>query len=122
MALARNLTLLHSPYLPPDCRAIAHHWGVSEFTVRDWRYAVPSPLDGTNVSPRSKPEGRCKLLGRYSSLQAEPGDTLHCDRLGDVVVGGMTNSPIPWPFHRAQRWQKTIVGSDGRLGESNSGW
>jgi hypothetical protein len=97
---------------------IARHWGVSEFTVRDWRYAVPSPLDGRNVSPRSKPEVRCKLVGRYSSFAAVPGDTIHCERCGSVVVAGMSDAPIPWPYHRTQKWQKPSLVLTGDLAEA----
>jgi hypothetical protein len=89
--------------------ALAHHWGVEPPTIHAWRLSVPSPLDGREITVRSKSEARCRLVERYSSLDAKPGDTLRCARKGDVVVAGMTDAPVPWPFFRTPTGRTSLV-------------
>jgi hypothetical protein len=89
--------------------ALAHHWGVEPSTVNAWRLSVPSPLEGREISVRSKSAARCRLVGQYSSLEAKPGDTLRCARKGDVVVAGMTDAPVPWPFFRTATGRTSLV-------------
>jgi hypothetical protein len=71
-------------------RAVAHHLGVSLWAVRGWRSAGPCPLDLATEKPRSAPPSGCELIGTYSSLVARPGDRLHCERVGEVIVVGTT--------------------------------
>jgi hypothetical protein len=52
-----------------------------------------------------KPQDRTKLLGGpYRTPRCRVGRTLRCTRRGRVIVRGITDGPIPWPYS----WRSNI--------------
>jgi len=53
------------------------------------------------------------LYGPYFPPACRVGETLECEVLGrEVIVGGMHDSPIPWPYRRKKGRHSLIVCGD----------
>jgi hypothetical protein len=42
------------------------------------------------------------LFGPYRPPARQRGDTLFCEMRGTVMVGGLSDTPVPWPYMKAR--------------------
>lgn len=52
------------------------------------------------------------LYGPYAAPSVQVGAALHCQRYGQVVVGGYTSAPIPWPRVRKRGKAQLVLCGD----------
>src|SRR4051812_18339720 len=49
------------------------------------------------------------LFGPYKTPAFEYGQTMHCERRGDLIVCGLSNRRIPWPIGRPQNGGPSLI-------------
>jgi hypothetical protein len=52
---------------------------------------------------------RFRLLGKYRTLPFRIAQKVRCQVRGEVVITGMTESPIPWPIAKGGRGRHSLV-------------